>query len=89
MGWHLLSHPLYGNIQPSRQPYRSLVLGLPWERYGVDTESLSLLEKAIELFRSSGNVERTPVDTGHLEDYALLDECLIRESMDKHGLLNG
>jgi hypothetical protein len=89
MGWHLLSHPLYGNIQPSRQPYRSLVLGLPWERNGVDTESLSLLEKAIELFRPSGNGERTPVDTGHLEDFALLDVCLVRECMEEHGLLNG
>jgi len=89
MGWHLLSHPLYGNIQPSRQPYRSLVLGLPWERNGVDTESLSLLEKAIELYRSSGNGEGTTVDTGHLEDYALLDECLILETMEEHRLLNG
>ncbi len=89
MGWHLLSHPLYGNIQPSRQPYRSLVIGLPWERNGVDTESLSLLEKAIELFRPSGNGEQTPVDTDHLEDFALLDVCLIRESMEEHGLLNG
>jgi len=70
-------------------PYRSLVLGLPWERNGVDTESLSLLEKAIELFRPSGNGERTPVDTGHLEDFALLDVCLVRECMEEHGLLNG
>ncbi|MDT8284992.1 MAG: GrdX family protein, partial [Thermovirgaceae bacterium] len=28
LGWSLLTHPLYGNIQPFRQPFRSILVGL-------------------------------------------------------------
>jgi len=89
-GWHLLTHPLYGNIQPFQQPYRSLLIGRPdpEERSGPDPEMLCVLEKAILLFSPPEEGGRPPArhSSAILEDYAELDACLLRESLEKYGI---
>lgn len=89
-GWRLLTHPLYGNIQPFQQPYRSVLLGFPYPGSEPDHESLSILEKAILLFTPSGSGP-SPLfrDQGINDDYASLDVYLMRESMERYGILKG
>ena len=89
-GWLLLTHPLYGNIQPSQQHFRSVLVGLPDEQREVDLGSLSILERAIGLYRAEGThpVRPARVDR-YLEDFAALDVYLLQDSMERYGLLKG
>ncbi len=89
-GWMLLTHPLYGNVQPSQQLFRSVLVGLPDETSGVDHESLSILERAIGLYRSRGATSGYSAEENrYLEDYAALDVYLMHDSMERYGLLKG
>ena len=84
-----MTHPLYGNIQPSsQQHFRSVLVGLPDEQREVDLGSLSILERAIGLYRAEGThpVRPARVDR-YLEDFAALDVYLLRDSMERYGLL--
>lgn len=86
-GWCLLTHPLYGNIQPFQQPFRSILVGLREDHISTDPESLVLLEKAIGLFSLAAS--RSPsrrMDPGSMDDYASLDVYLVRDSMENYGL---
>jgi hypothetical protein len=89
-GWSLLTHPLYGNVQPSQQLFRSVLVGLPYENSGVDHESLSILERAIGLYRSRETTSENPTgENRYLDDYAALDVYLLHDSMERYGLLKG
>ncbi|HOI80774.1 MAG: GrdX family protein [Thermovirgaceae bacterium] len=87
-GWQLLTHPLYGNVQPSQQPFRSILVGLSEGSNSVDHDSLSILERAIGLYRSTGGSwDKTGEKHLLLEDFADLDVHLMRDSLEKYGLL--
>lgn len=87
-GWLLLTHPLYGNIQPSQQHFRSVLVGLPDEKREGDLGSISILERAIGLYRAEGvNSVKPARRNRHLEDFAALDVYLLRDSMERYGLL--
>lgn len=89
-GWLLLTHPLYGNIQPSQQRFRSVLVGLPDEKKNIDAGSLSILEGAIALYKKKGAHPVNPaLESGHLEDFAALDVYLLQDSMERYGLLKG
>ena len=86
-GWSLLTHPLYGNIQPFQQPFRSILLGFPDEYLPCDPDSLMVLEKAVELFsNASSRSAFCRMDPGSMDDYASLDVYLMRDSMEKYGV---
>ena len=86
-GWSLLTHPLYGNIQPFQQPFRSILVGLSEEHTSPDPDSLIVLEKAIELFSRAGSGSAScRMHPGSIDDYASLDVYLMRDSMEKYGL---
>jgi len=86
-GWDLLTHPLYGNIQPFQQPFRSVLVGRPAVQKQSDPDVMMILEKAIHLFSqtSQGLSSRRNVPA-IISDYASLDVYLMRESMEKHGI---
>ncbi len=89
-GWLLLTHPLYGNIQPSQQRFRSVLVGLPDEKKNIDAGSLSILEGALALYKKKGAHPVNPVlESSHLEDFAALDVYLLQDSMERYGLLKG
>ena len=75
-------------MQPSQQLFRSILVGLPDETSGVDHESLSILERAIGLYRSRGSTSGNSTEENrYLEDYATLDAYLLYDSMERYGLL--
>ena len=79
-GWKFVAHPQYGNFNPARHPYRTLILSEP---EGVspplDLESFALLESALEKFISESR--QTTVKGQFDDDYALLDRELIKSVM--------
>ena len=95
VGSELLTHPLYGNLRPDQQPFRSILLrNLALNEHFFGTafyfESVSTIEEAVLLYRSYGNRLLTP---GRLpcqtrEDYAFVDSELMRESLTQYGLLS-
>ena len=100
LGAKLVTHPLYGNLRPYQQPYRTILVtkkmdgnppayGHPLLKGGVDFESLSLIERAIEVYQTC--IERLikPEDLPELlrDDYAFVDFELMRESFSRFGLI--
>ena len=88
LGAKLMTHPLYGNLRPYQQPYRTILA----TKKGIspcDFESLSLLERAIEVYQSC--VERLikPENLPELlrNDYAFVDFELMKESFSRFGLI--
>ena len=76
-GWKFVAHPQYGNFNPARHPYRTLVLTEPeGVSPSVDFESIDMLESALEKFREAGEVDsfNGPFD----DDYAMLDRELTK-----------
>jgi hypothetical protein len=87
LGASLLTHPLCGNLRPHQQPFRSVLIE---ENPGalVDLESLSLIDSAVTIYRGC---ERLPLpedlDAGVRKDYAFVDFELMRESLERYGVL--
>ncbi|MCF7935721.1 MAG: GrdX family protein [Synergistales bacterium] len=93
-GARLLNHPLYGNLRPDQQRYRSLLLQ---ERRGtapdtpmpVHYPSLRLLEEALAVYRAYDN--RLP-GSGAFgrkadEDCRYLDKQLLLETLRQYSML--
>ena len=89
-GWELEANPLYGNLKPNQQPYRTLVLKSKKGKTGllVDHYSLQLIESAIAVY--SDSVTREPGDmTDDIEsDYKYVDFALMEETLKDCGLLS-
>ncbi|WP_040382729.1 GrdX family protein [Dethiosulfovibrio peptidovorans] len=91
LGWTLLNHPLYGNFRPYHQPFRSMFLRAPMDqsRPAVDETSLSLVEKAIEVYLSCSDRWLIPDETPEVmyRDCSILDYDLMKETLYKEGVL--
>ena len=95
VGSELLTHPLYGNLRPNQQPYRSILLRNFTQNEERDfgksayLESTSMIEEAVLLYRSYGSRLIAPECLSHAtrEDYAFVDSELMRESLTLYGLL--
>ncbi len=89
-GWELEANPLYGNLKPSQQPYRTLVLKSKKGETGrpVDRFSLQLIESAIAVY-SDCKVTRMPGDMSEDidSDYRYVDFALMEETLKNCGLL--
>lgn len=84
LGGKLLTHPLYGNLRPYQQPFRTV---LAEDIKGkCDFESLSLLENAIDVYQSCIDRLVKPLDlSGELRaDYEFVDFELMRESFAQY-----
>jgi len=100
LGSELLTHPLYGNLRPNQQPFRSVLLRKPAiekndkHEKNFDAafylESISTIEEAVLLYRSYGSQLLTPerLPGPARNDYALVDSELMRESLTQYGLLS-
>lgn len=86
-GWRLAANPLYGNLKPNQQPYRTLVL-TKGENSGVDFESLGLIESAIERYESS-HALRFPGELPEAvdKDFRYIDYMLMEETFKISGVL--
>ncbi|MCL1876032.1 MAG: GrdX family protein [Synergistaceae bacterium] len=89
LGAKLLTHPLYGNLRPHQQPYRTILAAKENEAQKCDFESLSFMEKAIEVYESCCDRLILPEDLPELlrRDYAFVDFELMRESFSRYRLI--
>jgi len=85
-GCLLVSAPLYGNFKPNQQPYRTLVLAKD-RSCRVDTESLHLIENAIQFYESS-HVLRLPGELPEEmdKDFRYADYMLMEEAFKSCGI---
>lgn len=90
LGWKLLSHPLYGNLRPYQQPFRSAILSYESgdNSASVDEYSLTLLDNALSIYRSCSDrlLLRGVLPSATEDDYATIDFELMKESLDRYGL---
>lgn len=88
LGSRLLTHPLCGNLRPYQQPFRSVLIQ---KNPGalVELESLSFIEEAILAYRSCQDRLLLPetLSDATRGDYAFVDFELMRESLERYGLL--
>ena len=95
LGSELLTHPLYGNLRPDQQPFRStLIRNFDQQKERnlgavAYLESISAIEEAVLLYSSYGSRMLTPeyLHGTVRDEYAFLDFELMRESLTSHGLL--
>ena len=89
LGAKLLTHPLYGNLRPHRQPYRTILAVKENAAQSCDFESLSLMERAIEVYESYHDSLVVPENLPELlrDDYAFVDFELMRESFSRYRLI--
>ena len=91
-GWKFLGHPLYGNFNPAKVPYRTLLLAGPADETtqgAVDIESFAMLEKALEQFRAletdtDGEDDRPNLPENILKDYEIVDYELMKEPVSRY-----
>lgn len=83
-GWKFLAHPQYGNFQPSKHPYRSLVLEAPQDGTAnvLDMDSCTMLDAAMEHFRRP--VKRLKIPESMLDDFAMLDTELMKVTVERY-----
>lgn len=86
-GWRLVGNPLYGNLKPNQQPYRTLVLTKE-ESSSVDLESLELIESAIS-FHEKSHVLALPCSLPREVDKDLryIDYMLMEGTLKSSGVL--
>lgn len=90
-GWRLANHPLYGNLQPGQQPFRTLIL-LPPEKGSspdsacaapIDAASLNFIEEGIAWQASAR--PRSAFLPHVLKDCAFMDMELVRATIETYG----
>ena len=90
LGWRLEASPLYGNLRPNQQPYRTLVLkrqkGMPG--VPVDDHSLQLIETAISICSDCMTREPGEMADDIESDYKYVDFALMEETLKDCGLLS-
>lgn len=91
-GWVLLTHPLYGNLSPSKNPYRTLLIKNPHVEsphpLSCHLESLKLIEEALSAYSScaSHKLFSGVGDVPLKNDFAWIDVELMRESLLSYSL---
>ena len=83
-GHRLLTHPLMGSLKPNETPYRTIAVSS--EQGALDTDSLMLIENAIETFDKFAQVTRPDrgVNTPErmLADFRMIDLSLITSALE-------
>ena len=83
-GHRLLTHPLMGSLKPNETPYRTIAVSS--EKGALDTDSLLLIENAIETFDKFAQVTRPDrgINTPErmLADFRMIDLSLITSALE-------
>ncbi|MGY5266234.1 GrdX family protein [Paraclostridium bifermentans] len=80
-GYELLSHPLYGSVKPNETPYRTVIIK---KGKSLDTNSLNLIEEAIETAEKFKNNKSTPMWTEKvLDDFRVIDFDIMRNTIQR------
>lgn len=79
LGSKILTHPLCGNLRPNHQPFRSIII--EEKNSPLDLESLTLIEHAVEVYKSCKVISPEELDELTRQDYAYIDSELMSESV--------
>lgn len=80
-GYELLSHPLYGSVKPNETPYRTVIMK---KGKSLDTNSLNLIEEAIETATKFEKNKATPQWTERvLDDFRVIDFDIFRNTIQR------
>lgn len=80
-GYELLSLPLYGSVKPNETPYRTVIIK---KVKSLDTNSLNLIEEAIETAEKFKNNKLTPMWTEKvLDDFRVIDFDIMRNTIQR------
>lgn len=77
-GLDLISHPLGASMRMLYSPYRSIVVGQKNE--AIDLFHIEIIENSIMNYRK--NLEERKIDWVHAEDYALIDNELLKSTLE-------
>lgn len=77
-GKRLLSHPLSGSVKPGETPYKSVLLST--EAGALDTESLAMIESAVEACGKFEDPSALYTDKV-LQDFQTVDSFLIKSAI--------
>lgn len=86
-GAKILTHPLTGSVKPNETPFKSIMLSS--EKGAVDTESLIMIESAIEVtqkFLNNAEIKSWP--TRILDDFRVIDFQLITSGIESANKYN-
>jgi len=90
-GHKLVTHPLYGNLRPYQQPFRTILVEIVRgaSASDVDPYSLELIENALSVYRSCQDriLEPGVLPPETEEDYAFIDLELMKKSLQEHGMI--
>jgi hypothetical protein len=77
-GYKLVSHPLTSSIRPDMSPYKTVLIQV--EKSGVDPESLSMINSAIEYTESliNNQIRNYNWDEESLKDFQYIDYDIIQ-----------
>ena len=85
LGSRIMTHPLCGNLRPSHQPFRSVLIDS--QKGSAEMESLSMIEEAVHVYESCKLITPNELDEKTRADYAYIDSELMRESLEQYGLI--
>nr|WP_083427791.1 GrdX family protein [Ezakiella massiliensis] len=82
-GYKLLTHPLSGSVKPNETPYKSVMLE---EGSKLDSDSLMIIEGAIQTMKKFQNNEVTPnwPESVH-DDFRVVDLSLMENTVYRLG----
>ncbi|WP_296255528.1 GrdX family protein [uncultured Ezakiella sp.] len=82
-GYKLLTHPLSGSVKPNETPYKSVMLE---EGSALDSDSLMIIEGAIQTMKKFQNNEATPnwPERVH-DDFRVVDLSLMENTVYRLG----
>lgn len=80
-GYELLSHPLYGSVKPNETPYRSIIMK---KSKKLDTNSIILIEEAIQTSSKFQNNKKTPYWTDQVkDDFQVIDFDILSNTLQR------
>lgn len=82
-GFELVSHPLGASMRMLYSPYRSIVVGEKNET--IDPFHIETIENSLMNYRK--NLKNRKVDWVNAEDYALIDNELLKSTLKDLGLI--
>jgi len=78
-GYELISHPLGASIRVIFSPYRSIIIGKKLNE--INETHVEIIESSIQSYRNL--MQRRKPDTKNSEDYAFIDNELLKSSLEE------
>jgi hypothetical protein len=75
----LLSHPLSGNLQPGKSPYKSILISKPQPQ--VNFQSVKFIEESIAAYKKNAKIKYMSYNDKVLNDFQIMDLDLLASAL--------